>query len=110
MSAISKNNIHKIIKKDGEEEADNDYDSMSKQQKDFIINKNKKIVMEGIRTYNYLVIDVYQNLKLYKSLREIEKELNVSFSGISKKLKMSNYCLCTPKKTTDVYYIQNLAE
>ena len=66
--------------------------------------------MQNIRIYKYLVIDRTNSLKLYKSLREIEKDLGISYSGISKKLKMSNYCVCVPKKTTEVYYIHNLAE
>ena len=59
--------------------------------------------------YNYLVIDMEHNIKLYKSLRELAKELNVSPSGISKKLKLSNYCTIVPKKTTTVYYIHDIA-
>ena len=65
---------------------------------------------QNIRIYKYLVIDRTNSLKLYKSLREIEKDLGISYSGISKKPKMSNYCVCVPKKTTEVYYIHNLAE
>ena len=101
--------INKVIKIDEDGEME-EYEEMSREQKDFIIDKNTKIIMKHVRKFNYLVMDVDKNIKLYKSLREIEKELNISFSGISKKLKLSNYCLCTPKKTADVYYIHNLAE
>ena len=99
--------INKIIKQDSEDEVK---EEMSKEKRDFLIEKHKKEMMGNIRIFKYLVIDNEMNLKLYKSLREIEKEVGVSYSGISKKLKMSNYCICVPKKTTDVYYIQNLAE
>ena len=74
------------------------------------VESDKKELMENIRLYKYLIIDKEMNLKLYKSLREIEREVGVSYSSISKKLKMSNYCICVPKKTTEVYYVQNLAE
>ena len=98
-------NINKIIKQD-----DSKVETMSKEKRDFLVEKHKKQVMENIRNYKYLVIDLSMNSKLYKSLREIEKDLGISYSGISKKLKMSNYCVCVPKKTTEVYYIHNLAE
>ena len=48
--------------------------------------------MTHIETYNYLVIDMEHNIKLYKSLRDLAKELNVSPSGISKKLKRLIRC------------------
>tara|TARA_B100000963_G_scaffold362039_1_gene402444 strand:- start:17738 stop:18040 length:303 start_codon:yes stop_codon:yes gene_type:complete len=98
-------NINKIIKHD-----DSKDEIMSKEKRDFLVEKHKKQVMENIRLYKYLIIDKEMNLKLYKSLRQIEQEVGVSYSSISKKLKMSNYCICVPKKTTEVYYIQNLAE
>ena len=98
-------NINKIIKQD-----DSKVETMSKEKRDFLVEKHKKQVMENIRNYKYLVIDLSMNSKLYKSLREIEKDLGISYSGISKKLKMSNYCVCVPKKTTDVFYIHNLTE
>ncbi len=100
-------NINKVIKKDEEE---NEEEEISKEKRDFLIDKHKKQIMQNIRIYKYLVIDRTNSLKLYKSLREIEKDLGISYSGISKKLKMSNYCVCVPKKTTEVYYIHNLAE
>ena len=100
-------NINKVIKKDEEE---NEEEEISKEKRDFLIDKHKKQIMQNIRIYKYLVIDRTNSLKLYKSLREIERDLGISYSGISKKLKMSNYCVCVPKKTTEVYYIHNLAE
>ena len=61
------------------------------------------------------LVDKITILKIKKSkiadndkLINIEKELKISFSGISKKLKQSNYCICVEKKTTNVYYIQNI--
>ena len=99
--------INKIIKQEPENEVK---EEMSKEKRDFLIEKHKKELMENIRLYKYLIIDKEMNLKLYKSLREIEREVGVSYSSISKKLKMSNFCICVPKKTTEVYYVQNLAE
>lgn len=81
---------------------------LSKEQRDFIVEKNRVQLMNYVQEYKYLVIDLEENIKLYKSLRDIEKELKISYSGISKKLKLSNYCICVEKKTTKVYYIQNI--
>ena len=81
---------------------------LTKEQRDFIVEKNRVELMNYIQEYKYLVIDMERNTKLYKSLRDIEKELKISYSGISKKLKLSNYCICVEKKTTNVYYIQNI--
>lgn len=81
---------------------------LSKEQRDFIIDKKRVELMNHIQEYKYLVIDHDKNIKMYKSLRDIEKELNISYSGISKKLKLSSYCICVEKKTTKIYYIQNI--
>lgn len=101
--------INKIIKVDVENDDDEEEIKMTKEQRDFMIKKNTQEVMTYVETYNYLVIDMEHNIKLYKSLRELAKELNVSPSGISKKLKLSNYCTIVPKKTTTVYYIHDIA-
>ena len=79
--------INKIIKVDVENDDDEEEIKMTKEQRDFIIKNNTQDVMTYIETYNYLVIDMEHTIKLYKSLRELAKELNVSPSGISKKLK-----------------------
>jgi hypothetical protein len=81
---------------------------LSKEQRDFIVDKKRVQLMNYIQEYKYMVIDMEEKTKLYKSLRDIEKELKISYSGISKKLKLSNYCICVEKKTTNVYYIQNI--
>ena len=85
-----------------------DEENLSKEQRDFIVEKKRVQLMNYIQEYKYLVIDMEEKTKLYKSLRDIEKELKISYSGISKKLKLSNYCICVEKKTTNVYYIQNI--
>jgi hypothetical protein len=82
--------------------------NLSKEQRDFIVDKKRIQLMNYIQEYKYIVIDMEEKTKLYKSLRDIEKELKISYSGISKKLKLSNYCICVEKKTTNVYYIQNI--
>jgi len=86
----------------------NEEKELSKEQRDFVIDKKRVELMNYIQEYKYLVIDHDNKVKLYKSLRNIEKELNISYSGISKKLKLSNYCICVEKKTTKIYYIQNI--
>ena len=83
-------------------------ENLSKEQRDFIVDKKRVQLMNYIQEYKYIVIDMEEKTKLYKSLRDIEKELKISYSGISKKLKLSNYCICVEKKTTNVYYIQNI--
>lgn len=90
------------------ENIENANKKLSKEQRDFIVDKERIKLMNYVQEYKYLVIDSEQTIKLYKSLRNIEKELKISFSGISKKLKLSNYCICVEKKTTNVYYIQNI--
>ena len=69
--------INKVIKKDEDGEME-EYEEMSREQKDFIIDKNTKIIIV-CRKFNYLVMDVDKNIKLYKSLREIEKNSTFLF-------------------------------
>ena len=69
--------INKIIKVDVENDDDEEEIKMTKEQRDFMIKKNTQEVMTYVETYNYLVIDMEHNIKLYKSLRELAKELNV---------------------------------
>lgn len=103
--------INQIIKMEYEDDIDENIteEKMSKDQRDYMIDNNTKKIMEYIETYNYLVIDPTHNIKMYKSLRDLARDLHVSASGISKKLKLSNYCTVVPKKTTTVYYIHDIA-
>ena len=103
--------MNKIIKQDYDvEESLEESPEMSKKQRDYMIDKNQKHIMEFIQDNNYLLIKGDGSIKLYFSLRKLAGDINVSPSGISKKLKISNYCICVPKKSTEVFYIHNLKE
>lgn len=103
--------MNKIIKQDYDvEESKEESPEMSKKQRDYMIDKNQKHIMEFIQENNYLLIKGDGSIKLYYSLRKLAGDINVSPSGISKKLKISNYCICVPKKSTEVFYIHNLKE
>jgi len=60
----------------------------------------------------YLVIYPDQTIKLYSSLREIEKHTLISSSSISKKISSMRYgndwCICISKGTKYVFYIKKL--
>ena len=60
----------------------------------------------------YLVIYPDQTIKLYTSLREIEKDTLISSSSISKKISSLRYgkdwCICVSKGTKYVFYIKKL--
>ena len=103
--------MNKIIKQDYDvKESIEESPEMSKKQRDYMIDKNQKHIMEFIQDNNYLLIKGDGSIKLYFSLRKLAGDINVSPSGISKKLKISNYCICVPKKSTEVFYIHNLKE
>ena len=106
---MSINQIIKMEHTEGDVDENIPEEKITKEQRDYMIEQNTKKMMEYIETYNYLVIDPNKNIKLYKSLRDLAKDLHVSASGISKKLKLSNYCTIVPKKTTTVYYIHDIA-
>ena len=59
-----------------------------------------------INKYNYLVVFPDKKPKLYKSLRDIEDEISVAASTISKKLKESNSCMCQSRGTEFYFFIQ----
>ena len=98
--------MNNIIKQDYH----SDQEEMSKEKRDFIINKNQKKIMQFIQENNYLLINGNNEIKIYNSLRKLAQDIDVHPSGISKKLKISNYCICNPKKSTEVFYIHNLKE
>ena len=60
----------------------------------------------------YLVIYPDQTIKLYSSLREIEKDTLISSSSISKKISSMRYgndwCICVSKGTKYIFYIKKL--
>ena len=59
-----------------------------------------------IRKNKYLVVFPDKKSKLYKSLRDIEDEISVAASTISKKLKESNSCICQSRGTEFYFFIQ----
>ena len=97
--------MNSIIKQDYHSEKE----EISKDRRDFIINKNQQNIMQFIQENNYLLINGKNEIKIYNSLRKLAQDINVHPSGISKKLKLSNYCTVVPKKTTTVYYIHDIA-
>jgi hypothetical protein len=69
------------------------------------LNTEKKME-DFIEKYKYVVIFPDKQPKLFKSLREIENEISVSASSISKKLKQSKNCVCQSKGTDFYFFIQ----
>jgi hypothetical protein len=58
-----------------------------------------------INKYDYLVVFPDKKPKLYKSLRDIEDEISVAASTISKKLKESNSCICQSRGTEFYFFV-----
>lgn len=56
----------------------------------------------------YLVIYPDTSIKLYKNLRDIESDILISYSSISKKLKENDSCICETKGTKYIFYIKKL--
>jgi len=58
----------------------------------------------------YLVIYPDQSIKLYSNLRDIENDILISYSSISKKINENenNYCICEAKGTKYIFYIKKL--
>ena len=65
---------------------------------------------EFLENKHYFVIFPDKSSKLYKSLREIQNEILVDASTISKKLKSFNSCFCISKRSGYVFFIKNLHE
>tara|TARA_S200000501_G_scaffold267482_1_gene251186 strand:+ start:50 stop:277 length:228 start_codon:yes stop_codon:yes gene_type:complete len=61
--------------------------------------------MEEYIENKYIVIFPDKTLQMFKSLRDIQKYINVSASTISKKLKNQSKCICKTKGTDYVYGI-----
>ena len=71
------------------------------------LNTEKKM-LNFIEKNKYVVIFPDKNPKLFKSLRDIEEEICISASSISKKLKESKNCVCQSKGTDFYFFIQIL--
>ena len=70
--------------------------------------KNEVNMMKFIKKNNYLVLYTDTSIKLYGSLRDIENDILVNSSSISKKLKDSDHCICISKGTNYVFFIRKL--
>ena len=72
---------------------------------------NKINTEEEMKIYvknRYLVIFPDKSLKLYSNLRDIEDDILVSSSTISKKMKGNDNCICEAKGTKYIFYIKIL--
>ena len=72
---------------------------------------NKINTEEEMKIYvknRYLVIFPDKSLKLYSNLRDIEDDILVSSSTISKKMKGNDNCICEAKGTKYIFYIKRL--
>mgnify|MGYP001480526174 CR=1 FL=1 len=61
-----------------------------------------------INKYNYLVVFPDKKPKLYKSLRDIESEISVAASTISKKLKEGDSCICQSRGTDFYFFVHSI--
>ena len=61
-----------------------------------------------INKYNYLVVFPDKKPKLYKSLRDIEGEISVAASTISKKLKEGDSCICQSRGTDFYFFVHSI--
>lgn len=79
-------------------------------EKPDIIDISKEDFQNYIDERPYLVMAPDYSVTLYKSTREISREILVDYSTISKKIKDSllNDCYCRSKTTGFIYYIRKL--
>ncbi len=71
-----------------------------------ITSENK--MNKFINKYNYLVVFPDKKPKLYKSLRDIESEISVAASTISKKLKEGDSCICQSRGTDFYFFVHSI--
>jgi hypothetical protein len=62
--------------------------------------------VKSVECYYYFVLGSDSSCNVYKSLREIQDDISVDYSTISKKLKEDNTCFVTPKGSETHYYIK----
>ena len=58
----------------------------------------------------YLVIYPDKSLQMYKSLRDIAKDISIDSSTISKKMKSLDECICKSKLTNYIFYIKKMSQ
>ncbi len=85
-------------------------ESLKEEEKPDISNPSKEEFQTYIDQRPYLVMSPDYSVRLYKSTREISREILVDFSTISRKIKDSllNDCYCCSKTTGFIYYIRKL--
>ncbi len=62
--------------------------------------------VKSVECYYYFVLGSDSSCNVYKSLREIQDDICVDYSTISKKLKEDKTCFVTPKGSETHYYIK----
>ena len=79
-------------------------------EKPAVIDITKEDFQQYIDERPYLVMAPDFSVTLYRSTREISREILVDYSTISKKIKDSllNDCYCRSKTTGFIYYIRKL--
>ena len=79
-------------------------------EKPAVIDITKEDFQQYIDERPYLVMAPDFSVILYRSTREISREILVDYSTISKKIKDSllNDCYCRSKTTGFIYYIRKL--
>lgn len=87
-----------------------DISSNSVTEKPDVVDITKEDFQQYIDERPYLVMAPDYSVTLYKSTREISREILVDYSTISKKIKDSllNDCYCKSKTTGFIYYIRKL--
>ena len=69
-------------------------------------------MLSYIQKNNYLVLYPDKTIKLYTSLRDIEKDILISPSSISKKMKNNRisdkWCICVSKGSKYTFFIEKL--
>jgi len=65
-------------------------------------------IYEYVKKNNYLLVYPDETIKLYKSLREIESDILVSSSALSRAFKEEDHCIVTSSTTNYNYFIKKL--
>ena len=88
----------------------NEKETLKEEDKPDVSSPSKEEFQTYIDQRPYLVMSPDYSVRLYKSTREISREILVDFSTISRKIKDSllNDCYCRSKTTGFIYYIRKL--
>ena len=82
--------------------------SYNETETDFITREEN--MEKYIKVNKYLVIKADKSVEAYSSLRQIQRDILVDASTISKKMKENggDYCICVSKPMNYVFYIKKL--